>query len=198
MTTHVNDIREPEPSAMRDDGRACDYERTQQWAALVDCDEEARVAHMADRYRTIAEVVPEGERRQQLADIVEQELSWDDATLRTYTASRLRAWAMLGRSDADAVRTVAADVDAIFAVLPGTQEFRRAMTVQALFEGVLPPDEQALLFDLVPGFERYVALKRVLIAPPEPAAPRESTSWWRRLIGGSGAGAGHTRLDADH
>lgn len=185
MATDVRGLHPSGRSASAERGQTCAYERTHDWSALIDCDDEARVHHMADRYLEIASLPDQETRVARLAEIVVEELSGDDATLRSYTASRLRAWAALGAANPEALRTLATDADSAYARLPGGHEFRRAMAVQAVFEATLSPRQQEVILELAPGFGRYVSLRRASFAPPAPPAKakaRGDGGWWDRFL----------------
>jgi hypothetical protein len=169
-------------SMLRAAEHGCEYLRRCEWSALPQCDDPARIGHIAARYIKLAALEDEQERRERIEAMAREELSWDDSTLRAFTLARLRAWILMALNDPGAVRTVAGSYDAVFARLPGEMEFRRATAVQAVFQTEVSPGGQHLLLELVPGMKRFATEHRRMLSDAKPSAPR--VGFWKRVTRG--------------
>jgi hypothetical protein len=177
LTAEAAEFQDAMQQAMQHD---CAYAATGAWGALVSCDEQSRVGHIAARYFELARTPAEQPRKEVVDALIRAELELDEPTLRAFTLSRLRSWILMAVTAPEAARTISDTYEAVFASLPGAMEFRRATTVQAVFQTGISPSGQHLLLDLVPGMRRFTAERRPAAANVAPTTPSESR--WKRIF----------------
>ncbi|MDP2327106.1 MAG: hypothetical protein Q8M79_03360 [Dehalococcoidia bacterium] len=149
------------------------------WAGLASRPEAERVGPMCDLLREVMSL-PEDQRATALDGMVRAEYALDDATLHSFTASRLRAWLRLAGDDMESARTLSRAWDQVFDGMPAETAMRRATVVQTVARSELSSEEVAVLFEFIPSIVRQIPRapsslsQRIAEAPPE-----RDTPWWK-------------------
>lgn len=149
------------------------------WAGLASRPEAERVGPMCDLLREVMSL-PEDQRSAALNGMVRAEYALDEATLHSFTASRLRAWLRLAGDDMESARTLSRAWDQVFDGMPAETAMRRATVVQTVARSELNAEEVAVLFEFIPSIVRQIPRapsslsQRIAEAPPE-----RDTPWWK-------------------
>lgn len=149
------------------------------WAGLAGLSEADRVGPMCALLREVMSL-PEDQRTTALNSMVRAEYALDDATLHSFTASRLRAWLRLAGDDMNFARSLSQSWDRVFDGMPAETAMRRATVVQTVARSELNAEEVAVLFEFIPSIVRQIPrapsglAQRVAEAPPE-----RDTPWWK-------------------
>lgn len=125
------------------------------WVALADAPDSDRSTQMRPLLDEVL-ALDEGARPGAVKSMVEAEYGLEDARLRSFTLSRLRAWLALAATDLPAAQTLARGYDAAFDGLSGELAMRRSTVVQTVAIHDLRPEEVTGLFDLIPSIVRQV------------------------------------------
>jgi hypothetical protein len=110
------------------------------WAQLADQAEEVREPQMRSRYEELARASEE-ERRDALKSMAQGEYALPEASLRSFTKSRMQ---VLLSMDAQQARAVAQSYDAIMNQMPAVAAMRRVSIVQSLTREFSPEDQERL------------------------------------------------------
>ncbi|MDO9443687.1 MAG: hypothetical protein Q7K37_00065 [Dehalococcoidia bacterium] len=149
------------------------------WAGFASQPEAERVGPMCDQLRAVMSL-PEDQRVAALSGMVRAEYALDEATLHSFTASRLRAWLRLAGEDMELARSLSREWDHVFDGMPGDTAMRRATVVQTVARSELNAEEVSVLFEFIPSIVRQIPRapsslsQRVAEAPPE-----RDTPWWK-------------------
>jgi hypothetical protein len=168
----------------------------QDWKALAELDEQARLGQMTERYRSLI-AMGEADRLEHLGGMIRAEYELADAPLREFTHSRLRSWIELAGEDREGTRNLGRGYDEVFATLPAQQAMRRASIVQTVVSGHMTLADTETLFDVIPGLARQVPRQALAVAS-KAKAPAEATPvaaqrpFWARLFS-FGRGSAATR-----
>jgi AcrR family transcriptional regulator len=154
-----------------------------EWAGLASVPEPERRERMVAALGRVLEQ-DESQRIATLRGMVEAEYALDDESLRSFTASRLRAWIALSERDMEQARTIARGYDAVFAGMTGTLAMRRSSTVQTVVRTDFTAEEIDRLFELIPSMiqqmPRRVAPMERRETPQEMRDRRAATRpWWK-------------------
>lgn len=149
------------------------------WAGLASRPEAERVGPMCDLLRDVMSL-PEGQRATALDGMVRAEYALDEATLHSFTASRLRAWLRLAADDMESARTLSRAWDHVFDGMPAEMAMRRATVVQTVARSELNAEEVAVLFEFIPSIVRQIPrAPSSLSQRVEEAPPEQDTPWWK-------------------
>ncbi|PKN82590.1 MAG: hypothetical protein CVU47_02410 [Chloroflexi bacterium HGW-Chloroflexi-9] len=149
------------------------------WGGLASLPEADRVGPMCDLLREVMSL-PEDQRTSAMDGMVRAEYALDEATLHSFTASRLRAWLRLAGEDMDLARSMSQAWDHVFDGMPAETAMRRATVVQTVARSELNAEEVSVLFEFIPSIVRQIPRapsslsQRLAEAPPE-----RDTPWWK-------------------
>ncbi len=127
----------------------------ERWAALASAADGERVGMM----RVVLDEVlalGDAERASAIETMVQREYALDDAQLRPFTISRLRAWLQIAEGNMDGATALARGYDAAFDKLGAAMAMRRSTLVQTVARHDLTPEEVGGLFNLIPSIVRQV------------------------------------------
>jgi hypothetical protein len=159
----------------------------QEWKALADLEEEARIGQMTERFRSLISASEE-DRLARLEAMIHAEYELPDDVLREFTHSRLRVWVELAADDPEGARSLGRGYDHVFETLPAEMAMRRASMVQSIGSNRMTPEDLELLFDVIPGLARqlprrpHAALTAKEQAEQEPE--KRSRPFWSRFLFG--------------
>jgi hypothetical protein len=149
------------------------------WAGLASRPEAERVGPMCDLLREVMSL-PEDQCATALDGMVRAEYALDEATLHSFTASRLRAWLRLAADDMESARTLSRAWDHVFDGMPAEMAMRRATVVQTVARSELNAEEVAVLFEFIPSIVRQIPrAPSSLSQRVEEAPPEQDTPWWK-------------------
>lgn len=149
------------------------------WSDLVSLDDAERQRAMIERFRQLT-ALDEPTRLDRLEAMARAEYALPDTDLHRFTASRLRAWIELDRTDAGQAQLMASAYDRVFQRVPAELAMRRAMLVQSVARSELSAEEIAELDKMAPTLMQAVphaASMTGIRAREVPKAPRAKPKW---------------------
>ncbi|MCB9482656.1 MAG: hypothetical protein H6674_07520 [Dehalococcoidia bacterium] len=127
----------------------------ERWAGLASAADDERVGKMREVLDDVL-ALGDAERTSTIESMVQSEYALDEAQLRPFTISRLRAWLQVADGNMDGATSLARGYDAAFDKLGASLAMRRSTMVQTVARHDLTPEEVAGLFNLIPSIVRQV------------------------------------------
>ena len=127
----------------------------ERWAGLASVADDERAGKMRALLDEVL-ALGETERTSAIETMVQHEYALEDAQLRPFTISRLRAWLQIADGNMEGATSLARGYDAAFDRLGAALAMRRSTMVQTVARHDLTPEEVTGLFNLIPSIVRQV------------------------------------------